>query len=650
MRSQPAEEYLYTDDEYSAFVDEETFASRPDHLKEINYFKEPRNGRVISTNTLVSFCIFSYNEQQQLCATLPTPEGAEEGAFMVYDDGQQYVVMVDGEEVCRVDDYLASAIEDPPHILMPQRSSTNLLEEFQTPDFGITVLGSADGFSSDGTTAGFVLWMRGRGILVDPPAHSAQYLHKNGISSRKVTHVILTHCHADHDAGTFQKILLEQRVTVMTTKTIMASFVRKYSLVSGMPDEFLLRLFFFHSAKIAEPVHFQGGTITFFYALHALPCIGFRAELGGKSITYSGDTFYDPDGLLKLQERGVISDARRMALLNKGSIQPSDLLLHEAGIAPIHTPIDTLVNLPEHLKKNLRIIHVGSKPAAAAAEKGIETVRVGFENTLRVPVPPLQHSDATNILHMLLQTDLFRSLDVNTAIDLLLVTNKRTYKAGEVIFRTGDPGDQLRIVQAGSVQLERDGVSRELRYCDYFGEGALLTDGFQMSTATATTVVEMVEIGKPDFQYLMSRRPLLRERVVRRSQLRYTASWKAIGANSVFRTFSMAQVTQLQSVMAEETVKAGQQIWKRGDIVKDVILIGEGRFFFKELPQTEAEPFQAGALLVDVYSLEHRKPHRLTFSALTDGKIFRIAGSDILEFLDNNPGAFIWMRDTLLVE
>ena len=39
----------------------------------------------------------------------------------------------------------------------------------------------------------------------------------------------------------------------------------------------------------------------------------------------------------------------------------------------------------------------------------------------------------------------------------------------------------LRIVQAGSVLLERDGVSRELRYCDYFGEGALLTDGFQMS-------------------------------------------------------------------------------------------------------------------------------------------------------------------------
>ena len=45
---------------------------------------------------------------------------------------------------------------------------------------------------------------------------------------------------------------------VMTTKTIMAAFIRKYALVSSMPEEFLLRLFVFHSVKIAEAVHFQG--------------------------------------------------------------------------------------------------------------------------------------------------------------------------------------------------------------------------------------------------------------------------------------------------------------------------------------------------------------------------------------------------------
>jgi len=46
---------------------------------------------------------------------------------------------------------------------------------------------------NEGTTAGFILWMRGRGILVDPPAHSAHYLRRNGISSREITHGILTY-------------------------------------------------------------------------------------------------------------------------------------------------------------------------------------------------------------------------------------------------------------------------------------------------------------------------------------------------------------------------------------------------------------------------------------------------------------------------
>ena len=45
---------LFTDSDYSEFVDEATFAARPNHEAEINYFKEPRNGRVISADTLLS--------------------------------------------------------------------------------------------------------------------------------------------------------------------------------------------------------------------------------------------------------------------------------------------------------------------------------------------------------------------------------------------------------------------------------------------------------------------------------------------------------------------------------------------------------------------------------------------------------------------
>lgn len=55
--------------------------------------------------------------------------------------------------------------------------------------------------------------------------------------------------HADHDAGTFQKILCEKRIVVMTTKTIYESFIRKYSALSGIDDNFLKRS---HKVRIAS--------------------------------------------------------------------------------------------------------------------------------------------------------------------------------------------------------------------------------------------------------------------------------------------------------------------------------------------------------------------------------------------------------------
>lgn len=51
---------------------------------------------------------------------------------------------------------------------------------------------------------------------------------------------------------------------------------------------------------------------------------------------------------------------------------------------------------------------------------------------------------------------------------------------------------------------------------------------------------------------------------------------------------------QLQSVMQDESVKAGQVVWKKGELVKDVVLIGSGTYYFKELPETQIEPFTIG--------------------------------------------------------
>jgi len=62
--------------------------------------------------------------------------------------------------------------------------------------------------------------------MVDPPPFSGQSLREFGVPPNIIDKIIITHCHADHDSGSFQKILLAQQIEIVTSPTIMASFLR----------------------------------------------------------------------------------------------------------------------------------------------------------------------------------------------------------------------------------------------------------------------------------------------------------------------------------------------------------------------------------------------------------------------------------------
>jgi len=89
----PIEDELYQDSEYSPFVESSIYEARPDLHKEIGYFKEPRNGRKIDTDSLLAFVEFA-------------PSAAEGGggrelvASIAFDDGS--IVIVDRGEVLNI--------------------------------------------------------------------------------------------------------------------------------------------------------------------------------------------------------------------------------------------------------------------------------------------------------------------------------------------------------------------------------------------------------------------------------------------------------------------------------------------------------------------------------------------------------------------
>jgi glyoxylase-like metal-dependent hydrolase (beta-lactamase superfamily II) len=113
----------------------------------------------------------------------------------------------------------------------------NAGESFDPPEFGVTVLGASHGFDPNGSTSGLIIWINGSGIMVDPPPFAMTYLKDRGISSILIKGIIISHCHADHDAGTFHKVLDHNKVEIITTKTIMRSFIKKYSALSRIPPE-----------------------------------------------------------------------------------------------------------------------------------------------------------------------------------------------------------------------------------------------------------------------------------------------------------------------------------------------------------------------------------------------------------------------------
>ncbi len=234
-------------------------------------------------------------------------------------------------------------------------------------------------------TSGFVIWVNGRGILVDPPVDTTRWMVRNGVDSRLIDDLILTHCHADHDAGTLQKLLEEGRIKLHTTPTIIASFVRKYSGLLGLEWEQLRALFDFRPVKIGEPVNIAGANFRFRYNFHTIPTLGFQLTFQERTIAFSGDHLNDPDRLGALaHEQNLFADHRLEDLL--AFPWEADLIFHEAGIPPIHTPLETLQSLDQPVKRKLFLNHISADKIPP--ESGLQLAPPGVGSTLTVKVQP----------------------------------------------------------------------------------------------------------------------------------------------------------------------------------------------------------------------------------------------------------------------
>jgi CRP/FNR family transcriptional regulator, cyclic AMP receptor protein len=92
----------------------------------------------------------------------------------------------------------------------------------------------------------------------------------------------------------------------------------------------------------------------------------------------------------------------------------------------------------------------------------------------------------------------------------------RSFKAGDVIFREGDPADELYIVKSGKVEVRLGNrLLDTLSELSIFGEMALVDRSPRSATVIAATDATVVPVGEKQFLFLVSRTPYFALNVMR---------------------------------------------------------------------------------------------------------------------------------------
>ncbi|EGR34400.1 hypothetical protein IMG5_013180 [Ichthyophthirius multifiliis] len=498
--------------------------------------------------------------------------------------------------------------------------------DFKPPDFGVTILGNSHGFDPHGNTSGFIIWIYGRGIMVDPPPYQNQYLKSLGINHQLISGIIISHCHADHDAGTFHQIVAHGKIEVITTKTIMDSFLRKYSAISQISIVELNSLFAFRQVIIGTNMQMFGGCFSFFYSLHTIPSLGFEVKVQNKKIYFSSDTFYNPKVLFQFYQQGNLSKQRYDQFISI-DFSKYDLILHEAGVPPIHTPQQILADFPQEIKEKLYLIHIAEKDLLQ--NSGLKIAQVGVENTI-ILYQNIQNNEVQLIqrLDIISKIDLFEYLPLKHAKYLMDCVKVEYYQKDEFIFKEGDIGDKFYIIQYGQVRIYSDTFIKLDKYFsigDYFGEISVL-DSNSKRIANAQSVNEstLLILEKHDFNFIFgTENNVVLKKLKQLSKVRKSQAIEIIDKNSILEKLEQFQKTELEMIMKEKKYQKGDIIWNFDQEIQISILLKKGIIKYHKNNE-EFQLLVSGCFIGDVKDLLDSKNHQSKLVCQTDCNVYQI--------------------------
>lgn len=563
--------------------------------------------------------------------------------FVEYDETRRAVygnlsVFIDEDNIFQVFDQGRKIAELSGYVFFSEkRLPVARLFSFTPPQFGVTVLGAGHGFNPDTQTSGMIIWSNRRGVMVDPPVNAIDSLMELGVNPKLVDNLILTHCHADHDAGILQKILQEGKLNLYTTRTIFESFIRKAAALTGLQQERLRGLVNFFPVQTGHSYTISGAEFRFNYTLHSIPTISMEVTMGGRSMVYSSDTMNSPQYIEQLFEQGVVSRERADFLINFP--WDKDLIFHEAGLPPLHTPIDYLLTLPLAVRHRMYLLHTDQEKIPAGAD--LKIAPTGLEKTIVLLSGEGQYDDAINILDVLNHMEIFSQLSIDKARDFLTLVQKKSFKAGEYVFKENDFSDCFYIILKGAVSIiSQDEVLTTYSANDFFGEKSLLLGKNRTADVLANTDLELLSISRDDFFAF-----------IRGSNINYALENLARGrtkdlrhvlrCNSIFQGLTPRQENELHTLVEADP----ETYWPTRLVLTEesdyCYIIRQGKVSIIRRGR-EKMILQPGDLL-GLAPLFTGGGDGCTFAARTEVKMYRILRRNLSRFVDDNPGVYMRM-------
>lgn len=602
----------------SEYVQGEHTFGYPAMKAEMDYFRGNRK-----LEDLVRFVIFRDNRVRLNNVTITKKD---DGNFVVEDTDWARTIEVPGEVGFNI-------IYD---------TGERLPEPYLPPVLGITCLGPSHGFDTEDNTSGFLLWINHQGTMVDPPVNSTEWLRKSNVNPKLINTIILTHCHADHDAGTFQKILEEGRITIYSTETVMHSFVRKYHALTRIPMKELFTLFEFVPVIVGKSYMINGAEFRFSYALHSIPSLSFEFNFQDMSFLYSSDHLNDPDKFKEMFEKGILTETRYRDLLNFA--WHHTIIYHEAGIPPLHTRVDYLKTLPEDIQKKITVYHIAKKDMPKDTKLTLATF--GMENTVYPPITPPRHEEAYRLLDVLSNIDIFRNFPISKSKEFLTLVEEEIFKRGDYIIRKNTMGDKFYIIQSGNVKVEgmeqeepNDGAFKRYGSYEYFGEASLILERPRSADVIAETDVIALTIEKSRFLNFIKGSDLL-DKFAQLNEIRKTGTWEVLSQSRLLGGITSAQKTQLELIMDRKTFRAGSYLIEQGRNFYEAFIIKHGTVEVLSNGRV-VEKLGRGDFCGEIFCLQKESPSTLTFRAVSDIDVYAIDRPRLVHYIADNPGVYM---------